>query len=114
MYLAWKNKQWKKKLKCTISLIEGAAAFVSKITKAIPVKSVCWAQTDAFSEAEHLQSASSHQCRGYWMDGSKELAQSLTEVSAQSGWPVVDSELDEGVQEVAVQIGELLTRADLF
>lgn len=51
---------------------------------------------------------------GYWTEGSEVLSQSLTEVSAQSGWTVVHSELDEGVQEVSVQIGELLTWADLL
>lgn len=51
---------------------------------------------------------------GYWTEGSKVLSQSLTEVSAQSGWTVVHSELDEGVQEVSVQIGELLTWTDLL
>lgn len=50
----------------------------------------------------------------YWTEGSQVLNQSLTEVSAQSGWTVVHSELDKGVQEVPVQIGELLTWADLL
>lgn len=93
--------------------IQGGAAMMYK---AIPVKSVCWGQADAFSEVGmgYLQGASSHQSMGYWTEGIEVLSQSLTEVSAQSGWTVVHSELDEGVQEVSVQIGELLTWADLF
>lgn len=39
---------------------------------------------------------------------------SLAEVSAQSGRAVVGPELDEGVQEVSVQVSELLARADLL
>lgn len=50
----------------------------------------------------------------YWTEGSQVLNQSLTEVSAQSGWTVVHSELDEGVQEVPVQVGELLTWTHLL
>lgn len=42
------------------------------------------------------------------------MNQSLTEVSAQSGGTVVHSELDEGVQEVSVQVGELLTWTHLL
>lgn len=34
-----------------ISHIQGAVAFISTMYKAIPAKSVCWGQTDAFSEA---------------------------------------------------------------
>lgn len=50
----------------------------------------------------------------YWLEGSKVLNQSLTEVPAQSGWTVVCPELDKGVQEVPVQIGELLTWTNLL
>lgn len=48
------------------------------------------------------------------MDGSEGLTRSLAEVAAQSGWTVVHSELDESVQEVSVQIGELFAWADLL
>lgn len=40
-----------KKGKMHISHIEGAAAFFSMIDKGIPVKSVCWGQAAAVSEA---------------------------------------------------------------
>lgn len=50
----------------------------------------------------------------YWTEGSQVFNQSLTKVSAQSGRTVIHSELDKGVQEVPVQIGELLTWADLL
>lgn len=105
-----------KKGKMHISHIEGVAAFVSMINKAIPVKSVCWrpGRCNLRSRGGYLQSASSHESMGYWTDGSEMLSRSLTEVSAQSGWTVVHSELDEGVQEVSLQIGELLTWADLL
>lgn len=58
-----------------------------------------------------------------WLDGRREGGRaggtaargcSLAEVSAQSGRAVVCPELDEGVQEVSVQVGELLTGADLL
>lgn len=39
------------KSKMHISHIQGAVAFVSMMHKAIPVQSVRWGQTDAFSEA---------------------------------------------------------------
>lgn len=92
-----------------ISHIQGAVASVSGIYKAIPVQSVCWGQADAFSEAGVGISKVHHRSMGYWTEGSEVLDQSLTEVSAQSGRTVVHSELDEGVQEVSVQVGELLT-----
>lgn len=47
------------------------------------------------------------------LDGGQR-GESLTEVSAQSGWTVVHSELDEGMQEISVQIGELLTWTHLL
>lgn len=47
-------------------------------------------------------------------DGGTASGRSLAEVPAQSGRAVVHPELDEGVQEVSVQVGELLTGADLL
>ncbi len=40
-----------KKGKMHISHIQGAVAFVSMMYKAIPVKSVCWGQADAYPKA---------------------------------------------------------------
>lgn len=93
-----------------ISHIQGVVAFVSTMNKETPVKSVCRGPADAPSEAGlgNLRDASSHQSTGHWTEVSEAFSQSLTEVSAQSGRAVVHSELDEGVQEVSVQIGELL------
>lgn len=70
-----------------ISHVQGAVASVSMMYKAIPVKSVCWGQADAFSKAGMgiSNGASSHQSTGYWTEGSEVFNQSLTEVSAQSG-----------------------------
>lgn len=49
-----------------------------------------------------------------WTDVSAASGRSLAEVPAQSGRAVVRPELDEGVQEVSVQVGELLAGADLL
>lgn len=78
--------------------------------------SVRWGQADVLSKAGTDFSKVHYLIKvwGYWTDGSEALSQSLTEVSAQSGWTVVHSELDEGVQEVSVQVGELLAGADLL
>lgn len=57
---------------------------------------------DGVSKVHHVVVAT-----GCAMDGSEGPTGSLAEVAAQSGRTVVHSELDEGVQEVPVQIGEL-------
>lgn len=73
-------------------------------------------RTGAFSEIVFsiFKGASSHQSN-IRLDGAQRVSlQSLTEVSAQSGWTVVHPELDKGVQEVPVQISELFPWTNLF
>lgn len=98
-----------------ISHIQGP--WFPRCTLSIP-SSVCVLEPDwciLWNGNGYLEGASSHQSVIYWTEQSEEVSnQSLTEVSAQSGWTVVHSELDEGVQEVPVQIGELLTWTHLF
>lgn len=83
-------------------------------TKQIPLKFVRGGQTDAFSEAGSGVSSAVWESRATGRRGGEASRRSLTEMPAQSGRAVVHSELDEGVQEVAVQAGELLPRADLL
>lgn len=102
--------------------VQRAAAFASIMNKSLSGKSAHWeGQASALLQRKHKQTKKQgcfsskvhHLLRG-WTDSSAASGCSLAEVSAQSGWAVVRPELDEGVQEVSVQVGELFTGADLL